>query len=1044
MTADSVFQEGMTAVRKSTGEAIIILGFDKCIGSLRMWKIQSIVSGRISSCLESDIVPSQKSTEITEAFKNWDFRDYYAFRQAITHIRVKGELTNVLYSMGYGDVEFKPHQYKPVLKFITENRGRLLIADEVGLGKTVEALYIWKELQAREGARRILVVCPSSLTDKWQMDMKRLFSMRPQQVGAKEFLAKCEELAKDRMEPCCLVTSIEGIRSKERDKDKSLMSTKDRIFELLTKHRSSYSDDDSIFDLVIVDEAHIVRNFSTCNYKTVEALVGNSRNTVFLSATPIQTSSENLFNLLRILAPEEFSSQEEFNEILEDNSHLVSLASIFNKRYRDASINSAVEQARMELDEIHNSRFFKNSGVYERISATLPALLSDDEERVRTFNFITGKYFYSSIVSRTRKKDIPGENPVRQAKTEYFELTDFEHEVYLRVTKGLRNARVYGMSKVHEFVIVMKQREMASCLPAALDKWASAWRDESEESELYEEIFGDGDSDYSSTGDSFSDMVSFSEIKKLKNSDSKYSKFLKVIQEKIRTNPREKIIVFSFFKATLGYLEDRLRHDGIKVLRMDGSVDNRTELLKKFRDEDFSVLLSSEVGSEGIDLQFACIEINYDIPWNPMRLEQRIGRIDRIGQKSKFLSIINMVCNNTIEDRILLRLYDRIKIFERSIGETDDVLGKLTSDLQEILLKPELTDEERLALADQAITSEITNRQLQEELEEKAGITEAYGESIMKYIAETSDNNRFIRRDDLINYIVDFFSTKGKGSTITRCDGLRIKNPEEFRRIKLSDEAYDDYCEFSKRKSYVPTQFRSGPICCFPQGKTRIGYEGIDINHSLIRWIYDCNEVDAGKNGANCFALSVEKAALNNDSFEKGTYVFYIKEIKFSGIRIRRELFHVVMKVNASSPLNLVPGEYLLSQALFNGRPMTNLHDYQQYSKILNAVMKKCVDQADKLIEDAISDFQLDDESTYNIQMNRIERVHSNQKKTIQDTIDNHDRNDKYFNSFKRMQEGRIEKLDREYISAKSKLEKRRAELKLDFDELAVGIISVV
>ena len=109
---------------------------------------------------------------------------------------------------------------------------------------------------------------------------------------------------------------------------------------------------------------------------------------------------------------------------------------------------------------------------------------------------------------------------------------------------------------------------------------------------------------------------------------------------------------------------------------MGGMGDEKNEVIERFKTSPrINILISSEVGSEGIDLQFASIEFNYDLPWNPMRLEQRIGRIDRIGQKSEKILIYNMICNNTVEDRVLQRLYERIQIFTSSIGDIEEILA---------------------------------------------------------------------------------------------------------------------------------------------------------------------------------------------------------------------------------------------------------------------------------------------------------------------------------------------------------------------------------
>jgi SNF2 family DNA or RNA helicase len=152
--------------------------------------------------------------------------------------------------------------------------------------------------------------------------------------------------------------------------------------------------------------------------------------------------------------------------------------------------------------------------------------------------------------------------------------------------------------------------------------------------------------------------------------DTKYRSFSTAIRDHLRDNPSEKIVVFAFFRGTLAYLKRRLEADGIPSASIVGGmatqvVDNRqvdakTAEIDRFRSpEGPNVLLSSEVGSEGIDLQFARMVFNYDLPWNPMRVEQRIGRIDRMGQENKTIIVGHFATEGTIDDRILNRLYER-------------------------------------------------------------------------------------------------------------------------------------------------------------------------------------------------------------------------------------------------------------------------------------------------------------------------------------------------------------------------------------------------
>lgn len=172
--------------------------------------------------------------------------------------------------------------------------------------------------------------------------------------------------------------------------------------------------------------------------------------------------------------------------------------------------------------------------------------------------------------------------------------------------------------------------------------------------------------------------------------DPKFDSVLKIIKEK-QTAENNKIILFSTFRHTLAYLKQKLRAEGLRVEQIDGSVkdDARYELRKQFElpkeDENaIDILLFTEVGSEGLDYQFCDMMINYDLPWNPMRIEQRIGRIDRRGQKSEVVNIYNVITNNTVDADIYERCLLRIGIFEKSIGECEAILSEIGAQVEKI------------------------------------------------------------------------------------------------------------------------------------------------------------------------------------------------------------------------------------------------------------------------------------------------------------------------------------------------------------------------
>ena len=159
--------------------------------------------------------------------------------------------------------------------------------------------------------------------------------------------------------------------------------------------------------------------------------------------------------------------------------------------------------------------------------------------------------------------------------------------------------------------------------------------------------------------------------------DTKFERFFAALRDVLAQNPDAKVVVFSFFKRTLEYLQRQLSRAGISNALIHGDVgmrDRQRRMRKFWDDASLTVLLSSEVGGEGLDLQVGNVLFNYDLPWNPMRVEQRIGRLDRYGQKNDKILIYNFSMKGTIDEIILDRLYGRINLFERYIGDLEAIL----------------------------------------------------------------------------------------------------------------------------------------------------------------------------------------------------------------------------------------------------------------------------------------------------------------------------------------------------------------------------------
>jgi len=224
-------------------------------------------------------------------FEQCRFSGVLDLRRKIQQIRLNDKLTNIFYSMHNSETEFMPHQFKPVMKFIESATGRLLIADEVGLGKTIEAIYIWKELLTRENTKRFLIVCPAQLCQKWKDDLLHWFGIPSTIVNAKSLFERLNEtLLNYNNDNFVLITSIQGIRYRDKEeKEYKEQNSRSRLNDFFERYDADSNQE--LFDLVVVDEAHYLRNSLTASFNTGEKLRDISRYMILLSATPIQTRS---------------------------------------------------------------------------------------------------------------------------------------------------------------------------------------------------------------------------------------------------------------------------------------------------------------------------------------------------------------------------------------------------------------------------------------------------------------------------------------------------------------------------------------------------------------------------------------------------------------------------------------------------------------------------------------------------------------------------------------------------------------------------------
>src|SRR6185437_1080314 len=230
-------------------------------------------------------------------------------RHALSQIRLSGRLSDTIYSMEATNTDFHAHQFKPVLKLLASPSGGLLIADEVGLGKTIEAGLIWTELRARYDARRLLVICPKTLCRKWRSELAQKFDVGAEILDATDLddLLRSSDL---RRRSFAVICGMQGIRP-PRAWDDPEVGINTGAAKLARRLRD-LAEEPPPFDLLVIDEAHHLRNTETRTHELGQLLRSLAEHKVFLSATPIHLRNRDLFSLLRLLDPENFADERQF------------------------------------------------------------------------------------------------------------------------------------------------------------------------------------------------------------------------------------------------------------------------------------------------------------------------------------------------------------------------------------------------------------------------------------------------------------------------------------------------------------------------------------------------------------------------------------------------------------------------------------------------------------------------------------------------------------------------------------------------------------
>lgn len=663
------------------------------------------------------------------------------FGATLTRAKLRGMFADTLYSFKATRTTFRPYQFKPVLKLLQTGTARLLIADEVGLGKTIEAGLIWTELEARHEADRVLIVCPSVLVAKWQSEMEERFDL-PLAVldrdGLNEFLEKFRTGRLPRR--FSFVCSLETIRTW-----KGLDELDDEVSP-------------PEFDLVIVDEAHQMRNTSTKNYQLGERLSSWSvdGNVVFLTATPINVRQEDLLHLLGLLEPADFQAIEDLELRIQPNAVLNRVGAMLTDRTSSFNDYRAV-LARLDQEVLGSS--ITHRAEFAELLGTLEKAPLSPQDIVRARRWLAELSPLGSSISRTRKAEVDEKKTVRDASQIPVVWSDAEAHFYEEYMRWCQERADISGTPVG-FSMQMPIRLASTSVHVAAREVLAGRPDQG----------GDEDVPTSRLVEPHPELIDAArDLAALP--DSKVD-ILRSALADLQAR-RKQALVFTWSRATLTELEDLFREEfRIAVLHGGVKKDDRRRIMAEFRNGDYDFVFANKVASEGLDFEFCSAVINFDLPWNPMEIEQRIGRIDRIGQKEDKILVLNFVNEEAIDSKMMAKVLERIGVFEASIGALEPIVGDNIRLIQEAM-DFRLTDAERDAKVQQFLVAIETQKAGLEDLADaSAGLLIANDVPVAGLGEELTRTGRYVGAAELANLLDDWAQTL-KGGGVYWHDGRR-------------------------------------------------------------------------------------------------------------------------------------------------------------------------------------------------------------------------------------------------------------------------------
>ncbi len=484
----------------------------------------------------------------------------------------------VSYDLVKDNLTYKlPHQTDGALHILREMNGSALLADEVGLGKTITTGLVIKECLIRGFVSKVLILTPPSLVDQWVAELNEKFNMSFKIIETENDWDNCD----------LAIASIDKVKIYDKENARF-------------RHSKAH---DIAWDLLIVDEAHKLKQRNTTRWKFVDRM--QKKRFLLLTATPFQNDLIELYNLLHLLRRGHLGTIQEFREKF-----------LFRGNKRKP-LNPL--ELRRRLQEVMLRRKREDTGInyMKRIPKIEVVHLTNEEKKI-----------YDSICDLL--------------KTKYFAANGDE----------LRG-------KLIIYAILPKVTSSSRSAVESLTKIAQSDKYHSETRQIAQDI-----------------IEAYSKLTK----DSKIEKLIEIVDKVLKNDKDAKILLYTKHPTTLKYITEKLSPYNLKIVEFTGGLtrEEKTEKIAQFK-KDAQIMISTETGAEGLNFQFCNVLINYDLPWNPMSVEQRIGRLDRIGQ-TRDMYIYSLATKGTMEEHVVDLIINKMCCIGLVIGELPTILFNLGLD----------------------------------------------------------------------------------------------------------------------------------------------------------------------------------------------------------------------------------------------------------------------------------------------------------------------------------------------------------------------------